>query len=115
MSEPAPEEAQQPDEGVLPAPQVETADPPPEQVAASAEAPLAESPEEVAPEPAAEEPAGAYGIPQKLGSKILNAPVAPNNGGFENRASQGARLHSAVEGKNTGGFEARASQEQGTH
>jgi hypothetical protein len=48
-------------------------------------------------------------------STIKNAPAVPNSGGFENRASQGSRLHSATEGKNGGGFETRAAQEQGTH
>jgi len=51
----------------------------------------------------------------RLGSKVANAPVAPNTGGYENRASQGAREHTGMEGKNAGGFETRAAQEQGTH
>lgn len=51
----------------------------------------------------------------RFGSKILNSPSAPNNGGFENRASQGAREHTGMEGKNGGGFETRVVQEQGTH
>ena len=53
----------------------------------------------------------------RLGS-VINAPTAPNNGGFENRTTDPSRSGkevTATKGQNTGGFELRATQEQGAH
>ena len=50
-----------------------------------------------------------------LGSKIANAPAAPNDGGFEKRTAP-ARLEAVkMAGHNDGGYEKRVIQEAGTH
>lgn len=53
------------------------------------------------------------------GGKVVNAPTAPNNGGFENRVSPPARVADKTAGANSSmpahAFEQRAVQEQGTH
>lgn len=48
-------------------------------------------------------------------SKIANAPVHPNDGGFEKKVSQGAREKNGMDGQNAGGFENRVAQESGSH
>lgn len=51
--------------------------------------------------------------------KIINAPVTPNNGGYETRTGTSKVLGDKTAGANASmaanAFEQRVSQEQGTH
>jgi hypothetical protein len=48
-------------------------------------------------------------------STVRNAPVTPNNGGYEQRTAESKHLACKTDGQNSGGFETRVTQEQGTH
>jgi hypothetical protein len=70
--------------------------------------PAAKKPESAEPE-AKPEPAA------RLGSKINNAPVVVNTGGYELKVAPIKPEKIGMAGHNTGGYELRVSQEQGTH
>ena len=51
----------------------------------------------------------------RFGSKVSNAPVTPNAGGYELRTATAKAGADKMAGQNAGGFELRAVQESGVH